>query len=196
MPLGLRFTVDADASKAKQELDSLNSAVSSLNERMKAAADVKDWKAAAIIAGEINDAVSSRSQVMEMAHQTQGGAAGQNITIDTSQAVRRVEELDNVILTFNRHLDAAKGAMDFKSADQLQKVIDSASSARLKAMEQGRVQERPAPDSLIQQAETTGDWKNAAANLSQGSRYQTTAETVDIDTSQAVDRPRGCSSKP
>ena len=182
----LGIQIKLDTGQAKGQADDLSRAISDLNKQLKEAAEPKDWKSVAQLAQKINDASSARMKVMEMSRQAQGGVSGQNITIDTSQAIRNVEELDNVIVTFNRHLSAARDAMDFKSTAQLEKIIDTTSSARLKAMEQGRVQEKPDPDSLIQQAETTGDWKNAAQNLSRMSRYQPAPESMDIDTSQAV----------
>jgi len=181
--IGIRINIDTG--QAKGQVESLSRTITDLNKQLEAASEAKDWKSVAQLTQKINDTSSARSSAMGMA-QAQGGITGQNINIDTSQAIRRIEELDNALLTFNRHLENAKGEMDFRSTAQLEKVIEGASIARTKAMEYGGVQEKPDAESLIKEAEATGDWKSAAASLSQGGRYQAAPEKIDIDTSQAV----------
>jgi uncharacterized protein YgiM (DUF1202 family) len=163
--IGLR--VHIDAGQAKGEAEAFSRSIADLNQQLKDTAQPKDWQSIAQLAQKVNEASSARSQVMEMARQTQtqGGLTGQSFNIDTSQSIRDIGELSSAILSLKQHWEAAKTALNDQSVSPIEESIKYLSSARLDAVEHFEVRKPPAAEGIIRQAEETNENKATAQIL-------------------------------
>jgi hypothetical protein len=143
--IGVRVTIDADASSARSQIQNLSKDVDGLSEKMKQTSDAGDWQAAVKFTDEIRGVLSERSKAIEQARKMQDGLSKQpfSFDIDTTQAVRSIEAMDTALSMFNAHLIKAQEAKDWKATETIKKAIDDAKSSRLQLMEQGRIPERP-----------------------------------------------------